>query len=369
MRAPRRHGLRAVLAVGVLAALWLGLACAPAAGPTASRPPSASAPVGDSAATAPAPAGQAPLSPPEGLRIGYSELTRGQTDTWVGYKAGIFAWHGLEVGLSYIASAQTIAAVLAGETDLAIGGGSSAINSRLGGSELLMFLGVTDWYPYEFMVTPDVNGPADLRGKTIGISRFGASSDIATRVALRHLGLDPERDVTIIQTGSIQERIAAMRAGAVAGGMVSPPQDTLMRRMGFKSLLDLSATGEKELTNAAYGTATWLRANEATAQAFTNAMLEAVHYAKNNRELTERVIGQYLKLEDPEALADSYEHYVAQNLSRTLEVPREAVRKYLEIQAATDPRAAGARAEDFIDPRFVERAVASGLIQRLYGNQ
>jgi NitT/TauT family transport system substrate-binding protein len=301
------------------------------------------------------------------VRVTYSELTAGQVVNWVTQEAGIYATHGLDVQQNYIASAQTAAAVLANEMDIAIGGGYAAVNSRLAGSDLTIFVGGTNWFAFEFQVVPEINSPADLRGKTIGISRFGSSSDVATRVALKYFGLDPERDVTLIQTGSLQERVAAMQSGALHGGVALLPHTTILRRLGFKTILDLRETGEEEMNSQGYATAAWLAANEATAQAFVNAQIEGLYYARAHREFAEAVIAQYLKLDDPEAVAESYDYFITQREDRTLRPAVNAARKYLASLAPTDPRAASVRVEDVVDLRYVDRAVASGLIERLYG--
>jgi ABC-type nitrate/sulfonate/bicarbonate transport system substrate-binding protein len=115
--------------------------------------------------------------------------------------------------------------------------------------------------------------------------------------------------------------------------------------------------------------AAWLRANDATAQAFTNAIIEGFAYAKTHREETERVISQYLKLDDPDEAAEAYDFYAIQHFRRVPTPAEQPVRDFLQEQAATDPRAAGARVEDFVDKRFVERAVASGFVDRLYAGQ
>ncbi|HZR97786.1 MAG TPA: ABC transporter substrate-binding protein [Chloroflexota bacterium] len=354
----------------LVAAACLILACGPSQSAAPARQPASAAP--ESGATTASAASEAPTSVPAQpvpLRVAYSELTPAQFSNWIAYEHGIYAKHGLDVQLSYIASAQTTTAVIGGDVDVALGGGFAAISSRFAGSDLVIFLGVTTFYPYEFMVTPDVASVADLRGKTLGISRFGSSSDVGTRVALRYLGLDPERDVTYLQVGSLAERFAAMKSGVIAGGLASPPQITPLKRQGFKSLLDLASTGLETLNNTGMASAAWLRTNDATAQAFTNAIIEGFAYARTHREETERVIAQYLKLDDPDEAAEAYDFYAVQHFRRVPVPAEQPVREFLQEQAATDPRAAGARVEDFVDKRFVERAVASGFVDQLYAGQ
>lgn len=390
-----RHGTPRLQVTFRAISLWLAayavllagsMACRPQqpAPPTGSGAPSASsAPAANtSLADTPASAGQgaaaggvqssatAPATPaqPVKLKIAYSEVFPGATIPWTTYEAGLFTKHGLDAELTYIASANTVPAVLAGEVDVALGGGYAVINSRLAGSDLKMFLGVVNWYQYELMVSPDIQSPADLKGRRLGVSRFGSASDQATRVALQQFGLVPDQDVIIVQTGSMQERVAAMQAGAVAGGVASPPDPLRLRRLGFNSLMDMARSGLQDLNTIAFAQGSWLNAQEPTAQAFTNAMIEGIHYAKSNPDFTKQVLRQYLKMDDPELLDVSYDYYTGQNLARVPDPGRDAISRYLESQATTDPRAVGARVEDFVDLRFINRVESSGLVQRLYGS-
>ncbi|MBX5491786.1 MAG: ABC transporter substrate-binding protein [Chloroflexi bacterium] len=304
------------------------------------------------------------------MRVAYSALWALNAVPWAALDEGLFARHGLDVELRFIASAQTVPAALSGDVDVSFGGGYAAVTSRLGGSDALIVFNLANWSPYELMVTPDIHSAADLRGKALGVSRFGSASDTATRDALRRLGLAPERDVTLIQVGSLQERIAAMKSGAIAGGVAAPPDTVILRRQGFKTLYDLRNSPDKELPNSVFATERWLRANDEVAQRFVDAMIEATHLAKTDREAAEKVLADYLKLEDPEAIADAYEGFVTR-MEPAPDLGIEAARSYLQEQAATDPRAAAAIGDpaQFFEARYMDRVRASGLVERLYGGR
>ncbi|HLH23672.1 MAG TPA: ABC transporter substrate-binding protein [Chloroflexota bacterium] len=303
------------------------------------------------------------------VRLAYAEPAAALSALWVAQDAGFFARHGLDVDMSYVQSAQTVPAVIGGDMDVAFGGGYAAMSSRLAGSDLTIFYGLVTWYPYELMAIPSVQSPADLRGQKIGISRFGSSSDVATRLALRHLGLDPEQDVTYVQIGSLPERVAAMQAGALAAGLAGVPDNLRLRKLGFKSLLDLASMGDESMINMGYAGAGWIQTNESHVQDLVDALVEGVHYAKTNREFTERLIAQYVKLEDPEDIAYAYDHDVVNILPRVGRPSVEEGRKYLASQEATDPRAVGAQAAEFFDLRFTDHVLSSGLVERLYGKE
>jgi NitT/TauT family transport system substrate-binding protein len=303
------------------------------------------------------------------MRIAYAEPTPALSALWVSNEAGIFARHGLDVDMSYVQSAQTVPAVIGGDIDVAFGGGYAAMSSRLAGSDLLIFYAMVNWYPYELMAIPSIQSAADLRDQKIGISRFGSSSDVATRLALKHLGVDPERDVSFVQVGSLPERIAAMQAGALAAGLSGVPDNLRLKKMGFRSLLDLSAMGDEAMINMGYAGQGWMRSNEARIQDLVDAIVEGVHFTKTNREFTERLIAQYVKLEDPEEITYAYDHDIIRVLPRIGRPNVEEGRKYLISQEATDPRAVGAQPDEFFDLRYTDRVASSGLIERLNGKE
>jgi|SRR5579884_45851 len=355
------------IVVGVAVVIACSAAPGPPAAPEAGGAPRPAAAPGAAQAAAPAAPPPAASPTPIAIKVGYSELTAAQTPNWVAEDAGIYKQYGLDVELLYVQSSQTVAAILAGDLQIALGGGAAAMNSRLNGSDMVIFMALTNYYPYEFFVSRDISGPADLRGKPIGISRFGSSSDVATRLALRLVGLDPDQDVTLIQTGSLAERMAAMETGQLAGALASPPYNTRLRRAGLKAILDLSKTGEPALNNVGFAEEGWLKENSVAAQAFVNAVTEGIHYAKANRDYAESVMARYLKLDDPQAVSDSYDFYLGDNLTRLPDLSIEAGREYLESRAERDPRAAAANVADFFDTSFLDRTKASGLIERLWG--
>ena len=288
------------------------------------------------------------------------------TIPWVAADAGIFARHGLDAELSYIASAQTVPAVLAGEMDVAIGGGYAAINSRLAGGDLQMILGVVNWFPFELMVAPSIASAADLRGNRLGV---GPDRLVVGRGHAR--GAGDARPGARSGRGDHPGGFAAGTHRRHAGGRHRRRRRHRARHdaaaaAGLHHLLDMAATGEQEMTSVVFGSAAWLRANDATTQAYVDAMIDAIHLVKTDRALAEQVLAKYLKLQDPAAVADAYDHFVGQPLARVPEPGVDAARKYLQAQAASDPRVAGARVDDFFDLHYIEKVKASGQVERLY---
>src|SRR5205085_788060 len=130
---------------------------------------------------------------------------------WVARETGIFARNGLDVDLQYIASVNAFAALLAGQVQACAGGGSEVVSGAANGADVLIVTNLMPIYPY-FMESPaSIKQPTDLKGQQIAITNPGATFDIASRVALKHYGLDPDRDVTLVKTGSVPNVLAALQ--------------------------------------------------------------------------------------------------------------------------------------------------------------
>jgi NitT/TauT family transport system substrate-binding protein len=152
----------------------------------------------------------------------YSNIAATVLPLWTAKETGVFDKHGLDVDLQYVASATAVPAVISGQMQMAEVGGSEVLGAIAGGADLVIVAIDTPTYPYVFEAAPGIQSPADLKGKAVGISRIGSSSDIATRVVLKSFGLDADKDVNLVQTGSVSDRAAAMQSGAIQAARRHP---------------------------------------------------------------------------------------------------------------------------------------------------
>ncbi len=311
-------------------------------------------------------AGLAPLPPAEAatkLVSAYAAISGLFGGQWVAQEGGYFARHGLDSSVVYIASSTRIAqAMVAGEVPIAVMGGEAVVNATLGGGDLVFVGGVLNRPLFFITVTPDIQRPEDLRGKALAVSRYGASSDFATRLALRHWGLEPIRDVAILQLGGIPEILAAMKAGGVKGGALSPPTNVRARREGYRELVNTADLGFFP-HDAIVTTRAFLRQHEETVRAFIKGYAEGVHRYKTDRAFAMQVLKQYTKVSDPELLAQTH----------ALTAPAlEDAPLYLDprgIQAVLDflnnPKAKATKPEDYMDLRILREVEQSGFFKRL----
>ena len=121
---------------------------------------------------------------PEKIRVMYATINATVSQLWVAKESGIFGRNGLDVDLLYGAQ-RTIESLIAGELSFVEIAGPVPIAARLAGADLVLLTASINAFPFSFMVLPDISSPEGLKGKVLGVTRFGASSDVAFRMALQ----------------------------------------------------------------------------------------------------------------------------------------------------------------------------------------
>ena len=305
--------------------------------------------------------------PRERMQVAYAAIGGAMANLWVAKESGAFARHGLDVELIYLGSGpKAMAGLIAGDTPFVQGSGEAMVVARLAGRDVVGIAETIHTFVFSLMVSPAIAGPEDLRGKVLGMTRPASSTDFALRVALRRLGLQPGRDVQVLAVGGVPEILAGIEGGKLHGGILSPPILTTAKRRGLRELLDLSTLGTPFQQAGVVASRAYLQAHPETARRFLRGYLEGIAVMKQKREFTLQVIRQYTKADDPEVLAEAYEAYALRTVRRVPYPTVESVRTVLEWLGAGDPKARAARAEDFIDPRFLREIEESGFVKALY---
>src|SRR5207248_3441445 len=143
------------------------------------------------------------------------------------------------------------------------------------GADLVIVATLAGYYPYLFEVNQDIKTPRDFVGKKIGVSSIGGSADIATRVYLRQQGIDPEKDVTIVATGSSQNRTAALLSGAIQAGMAAPPDSLAVEAIGLRPIADLASLHVPSANTAVVFQRAFVEANHDLVQRYVDSLVEA----------------------------------------------------------------------------------------------
>ncbi|MEX0802616.1 MAG: ABC transporter substrate-binding protein [Candidatus Binatia bacterium] len=157
------------------------------------------------------------------LTIAYSSIDTSNAAWYTAKEAGFFKKNGLDVELIYIPSTTTtVSSILAGDVSVGNTSDGAVASAVVSGANLVMVGCYLNSLPYELVVQDSIKTPENLKGKSIGISRVGSASDVAARVLIKGLGLEPVKDVPILQVGGATERASAFKTGRIAG-FPSPP--------------------------------------------------------------------------------------------------------------------------------------------------
>ena len=305
--------------------------------------------------------------PLEKIRIAYTGISGAQIPVWVAYEQGFFRKYGLDVQLIFVEGGSLgVQTLVSGDVTAASVAGASVIQSNLQNSGLVMIAGFLNTMDYQFIVSKEITNPELLKGKTLAVSRFGSSSDFATRYTLERYGLTPEKDVAIVQIGSQPARFAALETGKIHGAMVSIPLTAKARKMGLNALADLQMLGLEYQHTGLAVTQSLIKSKPELVRNITKAFVEAIHYFKTHRKESLAVLQKYLRTDDAEALEETYEAIAMTLIPRKPYPTLKGIQIMLREMGAKDPKAAAARPEQFVDLTFIEELDKSGFVDRLY---
>lgn len=330
-------GMRKRLSV-VWLALILATACAPAL-PAATPTPS--------------------ITP---LVVGYSNISTDDTAVYVGVEDGIFRKHGLDVNAQLIAGgATTTAALLSGQIQIAQNGGSETLSAAANGADLVVVATLAGVYPYLFEVTPDITTVQGVVGKKLGVSNIGGSADIALRVALRANGVDPEKDVTIVPTGSAANRTAALTSGAIQGGMAGPPDSLAVEAIGLHPILDLASQHLPSANTVVVTKRSYAQQNHDVVQRYVDAIVESMIQLKKDRSGTIAILEKDYQSNDDHAMGVAYDFY-ANEVAQVLPYPKaEQFTDAIAALSVTNPKIKDVDLAKLLDSSFVQSAADRGL--------
>jgi NitT/TauT family transport system substrate-binding protein len=303
----------------------------------------------------------------EKLRFVYSAIGGSQASVWIPYEAGIFRKHGLDVELLYVGGGGRAAQVVqSGEVPVGIFTGGAVVNSNLAGGDLVMIASSMNVMTFVLMARPEIRRVEELKGKKIGISRFGSATDFGLRYVEGKWPIKRQRDFAVIQAGGMPELMTMLRAGGLEAAVVNAEIGIVARKEGFKELANLAKMGLNFPTSSIVTTRSFIKRNENTVRKFVRGFVEGVHYGKTQRAFGVGVLKKYLRNDDPAMLNDLYDLYILQNIPDIPKPSPEALKTVLDQMAETDPRVANLRPEQFIDARFFQELEKEGFIQRLW---
>jgi NitT/TauT family transport system substrate-binding protein len=296
------------------------------------------------------------------LNVVYPAVTGVMMGLWVAAETKAFQKYGLDVSLLYIPSApQVVRVMLAGESQITVTGGAAVVNANLSGADFVFIGGIVNVPAFYVMVAPEIKSIEDLKGTTVGVTRFGSSSDFAMRYVLQKHGLRPEKDVGLLQLGGMIELATALSKRLVAAATLSSPADLRARKNGAQELVNMATTGVSFPQSAIVTTRSYVQAHQDEVLSFLKAYAEGMQKMAQDKTAAKKIIAKYTRETDPEILESTYRYgvdYIAP-------IPYPAKDGIVEIlRQSSHPKAKTANPDDFVDMSLVKKLEDGGFFRR-----
>jgi len=297
--------------------------------------------------------------------IGLVSITPSNASVIAAADGGYFKKQGLD-GKPLVMSGSTtaLAAMLSGDVGFINVAGSGLINAYLGGRDAVMVSGLVNFAPYDLIVAKGINTIEDLKGKKVGIARFGGSADFLARYGLEKHGIKPGRDVTILQTGGNAERLSAVSQGAIQATLLEQGFAYQAKKAGFRSLLDFATIGLDYQHSGIATTKSFIAKNRDLVIGFLKALIEATNRYKNDRSFGITVLEKHLRISDLDTLQATYEYY-APKVGAVPYVNLKGMKFLLDTTAESNPKAKNIKPEEIGDNTLLREIEASGFLKQV----
>jgi NitT/TauT family transport system substrate-binding protein len=304
---------------------------------------------------------------PEKIRIGYAARAVAHSVPFVAKEAGFFAEEGIDAEIVRTAGSIAPMALVANEVDLAIMSAYLMLPVAAQNKDVVMLGGFSRYASMVFVARSEVRGAQDLKGKIVGIQRPGDAYEKSARFALRHLGLDADKDVQLLALGTNDVMWNALQTGRVSATILSPPGTLFARRAGMNFMVDLTDLKLEYQGSTIATRRSFVQKNPQLATRALRAIVRGVHLFKSRKEDTMRILGKFLGTKDRAALEESWD-YAAKMPAKPYAV-ESAVQAVLDHLAEAQPRFAQYKPAEFIDGGLLSAIDKSGYIDKLYGGQ
>ena len=286
------------------------------------------------------------------VKIGHNAFTD-ETVFYLGRDVGIFKKHGIHLELIYIPGGSlSVQALIGNSLDMLLAGGTPLVYAVLKGADLKFIAGLNNRMPYVLVARDGINSPEQLRGKKIGISRFGSNTDFVVKLAATQMGLNPKRDVQIIQVGGPDARVVALKNGIVDATVITPELVLLGKKLGYHTLYDLVEKGIEYLQIGVAARTDYLKSQNDTARRLTRAYLESIRYYVSHREEAIKESLKLLKIDDRQAAAAGYD-YRLQTLPADGKLSVKGMQLVIDAAAEDDPKAKSLTPQQLFDLSFL----------------
>ena len=352
-RRTRRQLLRGALSLAAGSAT-LGLACGSGGNKSTNSASQRVTPAAGAAAFS---------GPPAKLTASVGAADPSYMVPFIARDAGIFRRNGLDANIQIIPGPTALAALISGQIQVATAGGGETIGAATGGADLQILASPSPTFAGNIYAAPNIKTPADLKGKKVAITSPGGTYDILFRAALPKMGLEPDKDVTLIATGSITNAAAALLNGAVSAAPASiGPTSIKFEASGFHPIFqgaDVPFASASTVMQHA-----WVSSNHAVAQRYVDSIVQAIARMKHDKAFSIETMKKYTDSTDEQALGVAWDFFSQDKITPTLPYPKAEFYQ-INLNEITKKNAAAQSFDlnKLIDPSFIQSAADRHLDQ------
>ena len=297
-----------------------------------------------------------------------SDSTNSSVIYWIAKEAGILKKHGLDLDLIFInGSVRGIQSLIAGDLSYSGAVGTAVINAKLAGADIAIIQSQMNTLPYFIIGNANIKSPEGLKGRSAAVHIPGTSADFAMRLALSKVGI-PYSDIKAVTVGGAPARLAAVTNGQMDFTVVTDGERIQGEKMGLKVIIDMAKLNVPFQFNCSVTTRTKIRDNPDEVRRVVWSMAESIQFFKTRKEESIKIMQKYTRGLPRHVLEGAHaanSELLVEDTYPTL----DGLKNTLEVQAATDPRAAKFKAEDMVELRFVDEMRKSGFVDKLYGRK
>ena len=300
------------------------------------------------------------------IKIGYSGATVSNAMLWVTEEGKLFQKNGIDPQILYLQTTLGQTAMIAGEIDMCVYSGSLLSSARLQGVDVVMVTSFLNRPLYRLVVRPEIATVADLKGKRLGITRFGTVTDSMTRLLIARLGLDPDKDVSYVQVGDVPILLASLSTGRIIdGAIVQPPYYLKAVATGMRVLVNMQEMDIPIQQTGLNTTQRFIAKNPNVSRRVVKSVIEGIHLMRTNPSVAKRALSRRMQIKDEKELEDTYQ--LLKSFVQIKPYPTlEGFKTIFDDLARRIPAAKNANPKDYVDTRFIEEFDKSGYIDRLY---
>ena len=241
-----------------------------------------------------------------GVSTSYSHLP-----VWVAKDAGLFAKNGLNIEPVQIRGGQlSTMTIMSGQAVLSGVGAGSVVAARVEGGDILLLACPADLEPVYLIARPEIKSGADLKGKAAGVTRLNSSIHFYLRAATRMVGIDADKDMTLLQLGGSAEISAALEGGRIAAAALTIKDVLPFQQRGWPVLADLSKSDVVYPSSCVTSTRAFVKSDPKTVNAFLNAYVLALQMIRKDQKVAERALVKWLKEKESPNMSKSLEAFI-----------------------------------------------------------